>query len=38
MGPAVTETPVSLLERLVDRDDTKAWTGFVSLYTPYVRG
>jgi RNA polymerase sigma factor (sigma-70 family) len=34
----VTETPVSLLDRLSDRDDAEAWQRFVALYTPFIRG
>jgi RNA polymerase sigma-70 factor (ECF subfamily) len=33
----VTETPVSLLERLTNRNDTEAWQRFVALYTPFIR-
>jgi RNA polymerase sigma-70 factor (ECF subfamily) len=34
----VTETPVSLLDRLTDRADAEAWQRFVALYTPFIRG
>jgi RNA polymerase sigma-70 factor (ECF subfamily) len=34
----VTETPVSLLDRLTDRADAEAWQRFVTLYTPFIRG
>jgi RNA polymerase sigma-70 factor, ECF subfamily len=32
----VTETPVSLLDRLSNRDDAEAWQHFVALYTPFI--
>ncbi len=34
----MTETPVSLLDRLADRNDAAAWQQFVALYTPFIRG
>jgi RNA polymerase sigma-70 factor, ECF subfamily len=34
----VTETPISLLDRLTDRSDAEAWQRFVDLYTPFIRG
>jgi RNA polymerase sigma factor (sigma-70 family) len=33
----VSETPVSLLDRLASRDDAEAWQRFVVLYEPFVR-
>lgn len=35
---AVAETPLSLLDRLIDRPDAEAWRRFVGLYTPYLLG
>jgi RNA polymerase sigma-70 factor (ECF subfamily) len=34
----MSETPVSLLDRLRDRPDDAAWQRLVSLYTPLLRG
>jgi RNA polymerase sigma factor (sigma-70 family) len=34
----VSETPVSLLDRLASRDDAEAWQRFVALYEPFIRG
>jgi RNA polymerase sigma-70 factor (ECF subfamily) len=34
----MSDTPVSLLERLTNRPDEEAWRRFIDLYTPYILG